>query len=93
MGQVKKIIISFIISHLGLSIAIYAVFKKAETLFLFGALVDYFFRMWFIWILSLPPGAETGEERGIRFFSFTLVAIILALVTIVIAFLLNRFYF
>lgn len=93
MGQVKKIVITFIITHVGLVLAIYSLFTRSETLFIFGAVTDYAFRMWFIWLLSVPPGTETGEERGIRLFGFSLTAVVLALIFLIIGFLLNRFYF
>jgi amino acid transporter len=91
--MMKAIALSFISALFGLFLSIYSLFIKTESYFSFGWLLFYLSLMLFIWILSLSPGAETGEERGMRLVGFVLATLIIGLIFLIIGYPLLRFYF
>ncbi|HDH99233.1 MAG TPA: hypothetical protein ENF68_00945 [bacterium] len=86
------ILASFFSALLGFFLSVYFLFKKGETGFLFAWTLCYLSLLLFIWLLSLPPGEELPEERGMRIFSFFLACIILGVIFLVIGWPLCHFY-
>lgn len=89
----KVIGLTFLSILIGFFLSIYAMFVKNEPVFTFGWFLFYLSLMLFIWILSLPPGAETGEERGMRLVGFIIATLIIGLIFLIIGYPLLRFYF